>query len=158
MDNWLGVTLTCAALSVPVNLHAPQTQPVPDNPLRAQTSLGFNLKTRCPDLRMADEGTIAVVIFWLPISGPPSQVSIKSPSGSNALDFAAISCVSRLRFAPATTLGNGDPIDSWQQIALTWASNGSEPIARTPANTKANAKQDESRGQANNVTVHVCVD
>ena len=64
--------------------------------------LGFNPKTRCPDLRIADEGTIAVVVFWLPRSGTPSQISIKSSSGSNALDSAAISCVSRLRFAPAT--------------------------------------------------------
>ena len=178
MDNWLGVTLTCAALSVPVNLHAAQTQPVPDKPLRAQTSLGFNLKTRCPDLRIADEGTVAVVIFWLPIGGTPSQISIKSPSGSNALDSAAISCVSRLRFAPATTLGDGNPIDSWQQIALRWANQGnadetralpsqnplsgasraSEPIAGAAAQKAANAKQDDSGGQANSVTVHVCVD
>jgi len=178
MHNWLGVTLTCMVLSVPVDLHAAQTQPVPDNPVRAQTSLGFNPKTRCPDLRVADEGTTAVVVFWLPRSGSPSQISIKSSSGSNALDSAAISCVSRLRFAPATTIGYGDPIDSWQQIALRWANQGnadetramssqnplsgasraSEPIAGAPAQIAANARQESFGGEANIVTVHVCVD
>jgi TonB family protein len=158
MHNWLGATLTCVVLSVPVDVHAAPVPPVPENPLRAQTALGFNLKTRCPDLRITDEGTMAVVVFWLPSSGIPSHISIKSSSGSNALDSATISCVSRLRFAAATTLGNGDPIDSWQQIALSWTSRASEPIAGAPAETTANAKQDDSRGQAKNVTVHVCVD
>jgi len=165
MHNWLGVTLTCVVLSVPTDIHATQTQPVPDNPFRAQTSLGFNPKTRCPDLRIADAGTIAVVVFWLPRSGIPSQISIKSSSGFNALDSAAISCVSRLRFAPATTLGEGDPIDSWQQIALRWANQdnadetrASEPIAGATAQIAANARQDGSGSQANSVTVHVCVD
>jgi TonB family protein len=178
MHNWLGVTLACVLLSVPADIRAAQTQPVPDNPLRAQTSLLFNPKTRCPDLRIADEGTIAVVVFWLPSSGTPSQISIKSSSGSNALDSAAISCVSRLRFAPATRLGDGDPIDSWQQIALRWtnqgnsdearamttqnplwgASRASEPIAGAPAQIAADARQDDSGGHANSVTVHVCVD
>jgi TonB family protein len=165
-------------LSVRVDISAAQTQPVPDNPSRAQTSLGFNPKTRCPDLRIADEGTIAVVVFWLPSSGTPSQISIKSSSGSNALDSAAISCVSRLRFAPATRLGDGEPIDSWKQIALRWANQGnadetramtsqnplsgasraSEPIAGAPAQVAADARQDDSGGQANSVTVRVCVD
>ena len=178
MHNWLGVTLTCVVLSVPAAIRAAQTQPVPDNPLWAQTPLGFNPKTRCPDLRIADEGTIAVVVFWLPRSGSPSRISIKSSSGSNALDSAAISCVSRLRFAAATTLGDGDPIDSWQQIALRWANQGnadetramtsqnplsgasraSEPIAGAPAQIAADARQQTSGGQANSVTVHVCVD
>jgi TonB family protein len=179
MQNWLGVTLTCVVLSVPVDIHAAQIQPVPDNPIRAQTSLGFNPTRRCPDLRIADQGgTIAVVVFWLPSSGTPSQISIKSSSGSNDLDSAAIRCVSRLRFAAATRLGDGEPIDSWQQIDLRWANQGnadetramssqnpssgasraSEPNAGTPAQIAANARQDDSAGHANSVTVHVCVD
>ena len=119
-----------------------------------------------------------MVVFWLPSSGTPSQISIKSSSGSNALDSAAISCVSRLRFAPATRLGDGEPIDSWKQIALRWANQGnadetramtsqnplsgasraSEPIAGAPAQVAADARQDDSGGQANSVTVRVCVD
>jgi TonB family protein len=178
MHNWLGVTLTCVVLSVPANIGAAQTQPAPDNPPWAQTSLGFNPKTRCPDLRIADEGTIAVVVFWLPKSSIPSQISIKSSSGSNTLDSAAISCVSRLRFAPATRLGDGDPIDSWRQIAFRWTNQGNsdetramtsqnppsgasrapEPIAGTPAQIAADARKDDSGGQANSATVRVCVD
>jgi hypothetical protein len=158
MHNWLGATLTCVVLSVPVDVDAAPLPPVPENPLHAQTALGFNPKTRCPDLRISDAGTMAEVVFWLPSSGIPSHISIRSSSGSNDLDSATISCVSRLRFAAATTLGSGDPIDSWQQIALSWASRASEPIAGAPAKITANAKQDDSRSQANNVTVHVCVD
>jgi TonB family protein len=183
MHNGLGVTLTCVLLSVRADISAAQTQPVPDNPIQAQTTFGFNAKTRCPDLRIADlriadEGTIAVVVFWLPSGGTASQISIKSSSGSNALDSAAISCVSRLRFAAATRLGDGEPIDSWQQIALGWAnqdnadatramssqnpssvaSRASGPIAGAPTQIAANARQNDSGGQANSVTVHVCVD
>ena len=178
MRNWLDVTLICVALSVPAAIGAAQTQPVPDHPLWAQTSLGFNPKTRCPDLRIDDEGTIAVVVFWLPRSGIPAQISVKSSSGSNALDSAAISCVSRLRFASATRLGDGEPIDSWQQTAFRWANQGSadetramtsqnpvagvtrasEPTAGAPAQIAANAKPDDADGHANSVTVRVCVD
>ena len=171
MRNWLGVTLTCAALSVAVDIHAAQIQPVPDNPPVAQTSLGFNPKSRCPELRIADEGTIAVVYFWLPRSGAASQISLRSSSGSNALDSAALNCVAKLRFAPATRLGDGEPIDSWRQIAFRWAetramtenpvsgpARASEPIAGAPALTAADARHDDSGGQAASVTVHVCVD
>jgi TonB family protein len=150
MRNWLGVTLTCVVLGVAANLHAAQTPPVPVNPIRAETSLGSNPKTRCPDLRVADEGTIAVVVFWLPSSGVQSQISIRSSSGSSALDSAALSCVARLRFAPATRIGDGEPIDSWQQIAFRWADqSNAEPLAAAPAHPA---------GQAPTVTVHVCVD
>jgi TonB family protein len=101
---------------------------------------------------------MAVVVFWLPRSGIPSHISIKSSSGSNALDSATISCISRLRFAAATTVGDGDPIDSWQQIAFSWTSPTSAPIAGAPAEITANVNQNDSAGHANNVTVHVCVD
>jgi len=166
MHNWFGATLLCAVLSVPVYVHAAVLPPVPENPRQAQTAWRFSLETRCPDLRITDAGTKAVVVFWLSSHGTPSHISVRSSSGSNALDSATLSCVTQLRFAPATTLGSGDPIDSWQQIALTWATRASEPIAAAPANVTANvtanitanAKQDDSRGHANNVTVHVCVD
>jgi TonB family protein len=159
MRNWLGATLTCVVLSVPVDVLPAVLPPVPENPLHAQTALGFSPKTRCPELQITDVG--AVVVFRLSSGGAPSHISVRSSSGSNVLDSATISCVSRLRFAPATTLGSGEPIDSWQQIAFTWASRASEPIAAAPAKITANAKQDESRATASNpgnVTVHVCAD
>jgi TonB family protein len=158
MHNWFGATLTCVVLSGLVESQAAVVPPVPENPREAQTGWAFNPRTRCPDLRITDAGTKAVVVFWLPTSGTPSHISIRSSSGSDALDSATLSCISRLRFVPATTLGNGDPIDSWQQIAFTWASRAPEPVAAAPANITANAKQDDSRGHAYNVTVHVCVD
>jgi TonB family protein len=165
-------------LGVRAEVRAAQPPPVPANPIAAQTSFGYNAKTRCPDLRIADEGTIAVVVFWLPNTGTPAQISIKSSSGSNALDSAAISCVARLRFAAATRLGDGEPIDSWQQVAFRWAdqanadqtramssqnpavgaSRPSEPVAGTPAQIAVNARQDDSASHANSVTVHLCVD
>jgi len=139
-------------------VHAAQLPPVPENPLQAQTALGFSLTTRCPDLRITDAGTRVVVVFWLPSSGIPSHLSVQSSSGSNALDAAAIACVSRLRFAAATTLGNGDPIDSWQQIALSLASRSAEPIAAAPPEKTVSAQPEGSGGQSASVTVHVCVD
>ena len=160
MNKWLGVTLACVLLGVPhITVAGAPSGPY----LRAQTSLGFNPKTKCPDLQIADDGTIATIGFWVPSSGIPSKISIKSSSGSNALDSAAIACVSKLRFAAATQVGDGAPIDSWQQIAFSWANSGNaderrasatEPIAGAPAN----ARQDDFPGHAGSVMVHACVD
>src|ERR1700722_2663470 len=167
MRNWLAVAFSCTVLSVAADIGAAQIKPVPDNPIHAQTSFGYNPKTRCPDLRIADEGTLAVVVFWLPSTGTPSQISIKSSSGSNALDSAAIGCVARLRFAAATRLGDGEPIDSWQQIAFRWTNQGNADESRAMPSQNpptANARQDdssghvESSGHAESVIVHVCVD
>ena len=151
----MGVTLAIMAIAVPADIYAAQIAPVPENPLRAQTLLGFNLKTRCPDLRIVDGGTKSVVVFWVPKRGIQSQISLKTSSGSDELDSAAISCVSKLRFAPLTTPGDGEPADSWQQIALSWAD---QPTAAALARIPVNAKQDDSGGQGNSVTVHVCAD
>jgi len=161
MRSWLSVTLACVVLSVRADISAAQTPPIPDNPLQAQTSLAFNPKTRCPQLRTADEGTLAVVVFWVARSGIPSQISIKSSSGSSALDSAAVNCVAKLRFAPATRLGDGEPIDSWQQIAWRWAATGQAPAlvaAAAPTPIPAEGRQNDSRVQTNSVTVHVCAD
>lgn len=177
MNSWFSVTLTCAVLTVCAGSRAAQIQPVPDNPPRAQTSLGYSLNSRCPALRLADEGVPAVVVFWVPASGIPSHISIKSSSGSDALDSAAVSCVAKLRFAPMTRPGDGEFLDSWQQIALRQAVPGpsaggamtsqsplspagqaSEPVAGASSPVAAERRQNEPRGQADSVTVHVCVD
>ncbi len=175
MHNWLLLTLTCVLLSARADISAAEPEPV--HYIRAQTSLGFNPKTRCPELRVTDEGTAAVIVFWLPSRGLQSRFSIKSSSGSNALDSAALSCVAKLRFASATRVGDGEPIDSWQQIAFRWADQGNanetramsrhnqssgtsrspEPIAGAPAQLAADARPRDSGGP-DSVTVHVCVD
>src|SRR5581483_9367510 len=175
MRHWLGVTFVGAVLGVSADAGAAQPPPVPDNPREAQTSLGYSPKKFCPDLRIADEGTNAVVVFWLPSSGIPSRVSIKSSSGSSALDSAAMSCVSKLRFAPATRIGDGESFDSWQQFALRWVDGSHADETRGASQTSAPAtgglaatgvsapmaadvRQNNAGAQDNSVTVHICVD
>jgi TonB family protein len=155
MRNWLVAVLLCGCLGGVV--HGAQLPPVPDHPPPAQTSLGFNASSRCPDLRMDDEGTVAVVVFWLSRSGIASHISVKSSSGSKALDDAAAACVSKLRFAPKTTIGSGDPVDSWQQAAFRWTDHGAANETRAAAEATAKS-QDESNVQGKSATVHVCVD
>jgi TonB family protein len=154
LRKWPGLALACAVLGAQADLTVAATQPV--SYLRAQTPLGINPKTRCPELRIADEGTIAVIVFWVPSSGIPSKITLKSSSGSDALDSSALDCVSRLKFAPATRVGDGEPIDSWQQIAFRWAEKGQVPGPAAPI--PANARREDSARQGESVTVHVCVD
>ena len=173
MHHWLRLPLMCIVFSVPVSSLAAHIPPAPDSPLRAQLPLGTSFRKRCPDLQVADAGTSAVVVFWLPRGGTPSQLSIKSSSGSDALDAEAISCVSKLQFPPATTLGDAQPIDSWQQITLSWTRQGAAAETRTttspnratdvarpsePPPAIAHVRQDDAGAQASSVTVRVCVD
>jgi len=177
MNSGFSVIFACVVLTVRAGLCAAQTQPVPDNPPLAQTSLGFSPKGRCPSVRIGDEGILAVVVFWVPVSGIPSHVSIKSSSGSNALDAAAVSCVSKLRFSPINPPGGAEPIASWQQLAWTWAASGnpdgramtsqsslsaagqtSAPEAGTPTRIAAAPGESDTSRQPGSVTVHVCID
>ena len=176
MQYWPVITLACALLCDPVATRAAPIPPVPESPLRAQLPLGSGFRKRCPDIQVADAGATAVVVFWLQRNGAPSRMSIRSSSGSDALDAAAMSCVSKLQFPPATTLGDGQLIDSWQQITLAWASQGSTgetrattsrspdargasaPITAAPARVMGDPRQDDAGSQANSVTVRVCAD
>jgi TonB family protein len=109
---------------------------------------------------MAKEGTITVVAFWLSGRGVPSRIFVKSSSGSNALDSAAVGCVSKLQFAPATTPGTGDPIDSWRAVGFMWADQVQTDQTRASAApaARATAGQSESGGREESVIVHVCAD
>jgi TonB family protein len=153
----LGAILTGMIMGGSAAIFAAQIPPLPAQPAWAQTPLGVNARTRCPDLRMGDDG--AVIVFWLSRSGIASQVSVKSSSGSDALDSAAVSCVSKLRFAPATTLGTGEPVDAWRQVAFRWADPGrtDQRSAAVPAQGNAPGRNESGR-QANSVVVHVCAD
>ena len=124
MRKWVCVILACAVVGVSGVASAGKIPPVPDNPMQAQTSLGYSTRKSCPDLRISDEGTLAVLVFWLPSSGIPTRISIKTSSGSSELDAAAMSCAAKLRFAPATRLGDGEALDSWQQIGFRWVMQG----------------------------------
>jgi TonB family protein len=169
MNKWTLATLSFLNFGAPLGVRAAQLPPIPEHPVLAQTFLGINIKSRCPDLRVADEGTRVVVVFWVPRRGAHSQITVRSSSGSNELDAAAVECVTKLKFAPLTTIGDGEPVDSWQQIAFRWAERSSAEapraanvptptaVATPPAQVPA-GKPSEPVSHANRVTVHVCTD
>ena len=114
--------LGCAAI-LTAAMPATRGAPPPGAELRGATiALGYDARGRCPDLTQADaeDGAAALVILVVGPSGVPSQPSIKSSSGSQSLDAAAISCVMKLRFLPAVRAGEGSPMASWQEIAWKW--------------------------------------
>jgi len=114
-------TLTCAVLlAVQANAGAAQSIPGSASISLAHVAWRSDPIRQCPDLRIAEDGA-AVVAFLVGVSGVPSRASIKSSSGSEALDTAAMNCVLKLRFQPATRAGDGVAVDSWQEIAWRWA-------------------------------------
>ena len=126
--------MTCATLVVAENAPcADSTGPGSLPVYQARVAWTLNVKERCPELRIADDGTLAVVVFQVNDAGAPSQASIKTSSGSADLDAAALRCVARLRFNPATRVGDGVPVSSWQQMAWRWALPAAGTAAGTPA-------------------------
>jgi TonB family protein len=126
------VKVSCTALLAGAALSPPVPQVVRD----ADIAIGFEPKRECPDLAHADaaDRTTALVLLLVGPTGVPSRVSVKSSSGSQRLDAAAVSCVQRLRFLPAVQAGDGNAIDSWQQIAWQWGRFHSETTtAAAPA-------------------------
>jgi TonB family protein len=111
--------LLCGIASAAEN--APPTPPAQAS--QARIALMSNVEKRCPALRTAREGDteVAVVEFLVGASGVPSRPSVTSSSGSQELDAAAVSCVLKLRFQPATRLGEGTAVESWQQMGWKWA-------------------------------------
>jgi TonB family protein len=160
MSKWFSLALACAGLGIQPNMGSAQAIPAPDIPIQAQTGLGFNPRSRCPDLRVADEGAAAVVLFLVARSGIPSHVSIRSTSGSADLDAAAVSCVLKLRFAPATRPGDGEPIEAWQQMAWRWADRGANSAVGvgSPTDAGVGVRRGDSHTRHGEVTVRVCAD
>jgi TonB family protein len=99
--------------------------------LAARFAWGVDPVKRCPELRHtnAEEGAVAVVRFLVGPTGVPSKASVRDSSGSESFDAAATSCVLKLRFLPATRLGDAVAIESWQQLALKSAAAPSAPQA-----------------------------
>jgi TonB family protein len=89
---------------------------------RAQPAWGSDPRKRCPELQntSAEEGAVAIVQFLVGPTGVPTRASIRATSGSEGFDAAATSCVMKLHFLPATGMGDGAAIESWQQLALKW--------------------------------------
>jgi TonB family protein len=122
MDIRRSALLACATLltvlAAPVRGAPPAGAELRD----ATLAIGYEAKARCPELTQADvtDGSAALVVLVVGPSGVPSQPSIKSSSGSEGLDAAAVSCVMKLRFLPAVRAGEGSAMASWQEIAWKW--------------------------------------
>jgi TonB family protein len=135
MDIRRTALLACAALVALLGAPARGAPPAGAELRDATLAMGYEARTRCPELMQADaqDGSAALVVLVVGPSGVPSQPSIKSSSGSEGLDAAAISCVMKLRFLPAVRAGEGSAMASWQEIAWTWGRGHgaqSSPAAR----------------------------
>ncbi len=155
MHHGLRAALSALALAA-LGIATAAAAPAPDNVLQAHPAVRFDPASRCSDVRPAgpDDEPVAVVLFQVGSTGVPSKATVKSSSGAADLDAAAASCVLKLRFQPATRMGDGVAIDSWQQMAWRRAHVGSAP---TPpqAGTTAPASAAPAPGTAQ---VQVCVD
>jgi TonB family protein len=130
MRKWPCTSLICAALlTAQSNICTAQNAPAGASISQARVAWTVDSTRHCPDLRIAEDGTVAVVVFLVSAGGVPSRASIKSSSGSEALDAAALSCVMKLKFQPATRVGDGVPVDSWQAMAWRWVSRPGQASA-----------------------------
>jgi TonB family protein len=175
MGNWRCAELTGAVLLLLYGVSqvpaAAQSQPAPPAGARtARLALISNFSARCPELKRADAGeeSVAIVVFQVGVSGLPSHASISSSSHSESLDAAATSCIMKLRFQPATSPGDGAPVVSWQQLALSWLRPSAHSADQSPPPTAASTPAaavavDDPRPRAAQagdarVDVRVCVD
>jgi TonB family protein len=144
---------TAGVAVVAVSAEGPAPTP-PTSAPQARIALASNPLRRCPSLRIAseDDRDVAVVTFLVGPSGVPSRPSLVAPSGSPQLDAAAVSCVAKLRFQPATRLGDGTAVESWQQTRWKWAST------EHPAGANAASQSAPSVAAALAAEVQVCVD
>jgi TonB family protein len=126
-----------AALVLGVVPHTAAAQAGSESAIQAHPALGFAPSSKCPELHPADDGPAVLVVFHVSSYGKPSQIAIKASSQDQALDAAGVRCVERLRFNPLTRLGDGAPIESWQQIAWRWARPNAPPAQ--PAASAASA-------------------
>lgn len=112
---------------------------------RAQPAWGSDPGKRCPELRntSAEEGAVAVVQFLVGPTGVPSRASIRATSGSEGFDTAAMGCVMKLHFLPATGMGDGAAIESWQQFALKW--EGTPSAVQSPRCDSGAAAQGDAQ-------------
>jgi len=140
-------------------LSAASLAPGADPVIQAHLAWRVDPLARCPQLRVADDGPQAVVVFLVDIAGNPSHASIRVSSHSEQLDAAALSCVMQLRFQPATRPGDAVAVESWQQMAWRWAapttaarSAGAPPAVAAAALPTTAALQDGA------ATLRVCAD
>ena len=141
MDTRRSLLLACATLCAawlsPARGAPPQGAELRD----ATVALGYDPRGRCPELIQAEteDGAAALVVLVVGPSGVPSQPSIKSSSGSESLDAAALRCVMQLRFSPAVRAGEGSAVSSWQEIAWKWGRGHLAPAAPAAGPAAGNA-------------------
>lgn len=166
------VAAVCLCLTLQAEHAGAQNSPPTNALTRARVAPTYSVSSRCPDVRPADpeEAGTALVVLYVGPTGVPSRVSLRSSSGSDALDNAALNCVPKLRFLPMTGLGDATAMASWQLSAWKAApaprSEVSPPSATAAAPPPATASgQGRSSGAAAASTsapplaeVHVCVD
>jgi len=138
MRGWkltLGCALLLAAQSYLTSAQSGAAAPSAGAPAgelsAAHFAWGVDAAKRCPELQHAnaEEGAVAVVQFLVGPTGVPSKASVRQSSGSESFDAAATACVLKLRFLPATRLGDAVAVESWQQLALKSAGPASAPVA-----------------------------
>jgi TonB family protein len=95
----------------------------------ASPAVRYSPADHCTNLRISDDGTFAIVLFQVSPSGAPSKASVRLSSGSPDLDAAALDCVMKLKYHPATRVGEGTPVESWQQMSLRWVTAPGAPAA-----------------------------
>lgn len=166
--------LTAATLLAACPVASRAQQRGPGRVEQAHPAPRFDPAARCPGLRVAivEDQPAAAVRFRVGVTGVPSQAAIRSSSRSEDLDAAAVSCVLKLRFLPATRLGEGTAIESWQELALQWArpaehgTSSHPPVAPAavsppaPASTAAGSRTDPPPRPAatGGAVVRACVD
>ncbi|MGB9332527.1 MAG: TonB family protein [Steroidobacteraceae bacterium] len=164
MRKWQSTSLICAALlTAQSNICTAQNAPAGASISQARVAWTVDPTRHCPDLRIAEDGTVAVVVFLVSAGGVPSRASIKSSSGSEALDAAALSCVMKLKFQPLTRVGDGVPVDSWQAMAWRWVSRGQASAPQSSAISPVAMSGTAAAGRSENsalkeVDLRVCSD
>lgn len=157
------VAALCLCLTLQGQSAEAQNTPPTTGLLRAHVAPTYSVNSRCPEVRPADpeDAGTALVVLYVGPTGVPSRVSLKSSSGSDALDNAALNCVPKLRFLPATRLGDATAMASWQLSAWKAA-----PAPRTDVSAPATAAAPSTLGHAGAAAaaagapaeVRVCVD
>ncbi|HYL71373.1 MAG TPA: hypothetical protein VEY89_08760 [Candidatus Dormibacteraeota bacterium] len=140
---------------------SPAAAPDPAGLLRARIAVRFDPLRQCPELRLADldDDNVTIVVFAVGPTGVPSQPLVRSAARTDGLDTASTDCVLRLRFQPAIRLGDGTPIESWQQIAWKWApAHARSGSGSVPAPSAANETSVAAAPGAADAAVRVCVD
>src|SRR5262245_35602427 len=107
-----------ALLAAQLNIGATQERPPPASIVKARPAWRYDPAQRCPGLEVSPAGYGAVIVFHVSAAGAPSQAYVGTSSNSESLDAAALACVAQLKFTPASKMGEGTPMESWQALAL----------------------------------------